>query len=80
VKQALRDWSSQLFAASARASEGSPRPQMATLQGAFERRPLRERSSSEIRRPDKEALDIDVTPLPLRRVLPRLGEPSWARC
>src|SRR5215204_5349282 len=60
VKQALRDWSKQLFAAIGDGIEGSPRRKWAAMQGA-----LNEISASEvefeIRRHDKEALDIDVT-------------------
>ena len=60
VKQALRDWSKQLFAAIGDGIEGSPRRKWATIQ-----KPWGEVSGKEVEveilRHDKEALDIDVT-------------------
>src|SRR3981189_2799935 len=60
VKQALRDWSKQLFAAIGDGIEGSPRRKWATLRSALNEISERE-VEFEILRHDKEALDIDVT-------------------
>src|SRR5204863_9632069 len=60
VKQALRDWSRQLFAAIGDSIEGSPRRKWAAIQSVFGEISGRE-VETEILRQDKEALDIDVT-------------------
>jgi hypothetical protein len=75
VKQALRDWSRQLFAAIGDGIEGSPRHRWATIQ-----RPWGEVSGREVefetRRHDKEALDIDVTRCRFAEFFRALGEPD----
>jgi hypothetical protein len=75
VKQALRDWSSQLFAAISEGIEGSPRRKWATLQGALNDVSARE-VEFEIRRQDEEALDIDVTRCRFAEFFRALGEPE----
>src|ERR1700736_2999305 len=60
VKQALRDWSIQLFAAIGDGIEGSPRRKWATMRSALNEVSERE-VEFEIRRHDEEALEIDVT-------------------
>jgi len=75
VKQALRDWSKELFAAIGDGIEGSPRRKWAAIQSAFGEVSGRE-VEVEILRHDEEAMDPRRDALPLRRVLPRLGEPE----
>src|SRR5216683_4333432 len=60
VKQALRDWSKQLFAAIGDGIEGSQRHKFAAMKSAFDEVTAKE-VEFEILRHDKEALDIDVT-------------------
>ena len=75
VQQALRDWSRQLFAAIGEGIAGSPRRKWATLQGALNDVSARE-VEFEIRRQDKEALDIDVTRCRFAEFFRALGEPE----
>ena len=75
VKQALRDWSRQLFAAIGDGIEGSPRRKWATLQGALNEASARE-VEFEILRHDKEALEIDVTRCRFAEFFRALGEPE----
>jgi predicted ArsR family transcriptional regulator len=75
VKQALRDWSKQLFAAIGEDIEGSPRRKWATMQGALNEVSARE-VEFEILRQDKEALDIDVTRCRFAEFFRALGEPE----
>src|SRR5882672_7380657 len=60
VKQALRDWSKQLFAAIGDRLDDTPRHRWAAMQGALNDVSARE-VEAEILRKDKEALEIDVT-------------------
>src|ERR1700694_333744 len=60
VKQALRDWSKQLFAAIGDSIEGSPRRKWATIQSAWSEVSGRD-IEVEILRHDNEALEFDVT-------------------
>src|SRR5436189_3494596 len=60
VREALRDWSKQLFAAIGDGIEGSPRRKWAAIQSVFGEVSGKE-VEVEILRHDKEALDIDVT-------------------
>src|ERR1700681_2934408 len=60
VRQALRDWSRQLFAAIGDAIEGSRRRKWATIQNAWAEVSLKE-VEVEMLRHDKEALEFDVT-------------------
>ena len=75
VRQALRDWSKQLFAAVGEGIEGSPRRKWATMQSA-----LNDVSAPEvdarILRQDDETLDIDVTHCRFAEFFRALGEPE----
>ena len=75
VKQALRDWSKQLFAAIGHGIEGSPRRKWATIQSVWGEVSGRE-VEVEILRHDKEALDIDVTHCRFAEFFRALGEPE----
>jgi hypothetical protein len=75
VKQALRDWSRQLFAAIGEGVEGSPRRKWAAVQSAWNEISERE-AEFEILRHDKEALDIDVTRCRFAEFFHALGEPE----
>src|ERR1700694_4982807 len=75
VKQALRDWSKELFAAIGDGIEGSPRRKWAAIQSAFGEVSGRE-VEVEILRHDKEALDIDVTRCRFAEFFRALGEPE----
>jgi predicted ArsR family transcriptional regulator len=75
VKQALRDWSKQLFAAIGDGIEGSPRRKWATMQSALNEVSARE-VEFEILRHDKEALEIDVTRCRFAEFFRALGEPE----
>ena len=75
VKQALRDWSRQLFAAIADRIEGGPRRKWAAIQKAFGEVSGRE-VEFEIGRHDEEALDIDVTRCRFAEFFRALGEPE----
>ena len=75
VKQALRDWSKQLFAAIGDSIEGSPRRKWATVQSAWNEISTRE-VEFEILRHDKEALEIDVTRCRFAEFFRALGEPE----
>jgi len=75
VKQALRDWSKELFAAIGDNISGSPRRKWATIQ-----KPWGEVSGREVEvailRDDKEALDMDVTRCRFAEFFRALGEPE----
>src|SRR5260370_18988596 len=75
VKQALRDWSKQLFAAIGDGIEGSPRRKWAAIQSVWGEVSGRE-VEVEILRHDKEALDIDVTRCRFAEFFRALGEPE----
>jgi hypothetical protein len=75
VKQALRDWSKQLFAAIGDGIEGNPRRKWATVQNVWGEVSGRE-VEVEILRHDKEALDIDVTRCRFAEFFRGLGEPD----
>src|SRR4029450_10009314 len=75
VKQALRDWSKQLFAAIGQGIEGSPRRKWAAIQDVFGEVSGKE-VAFEILRQDKEALDIDVTHCRFAEFFRALGEPE----
>jgi L-2-amino-thiazoline-4-carboxylic acid hydrolase len=72
VRQALRDWSRQLFADGI---EGSPRRKWAAIQKVFGEVSGRE-VEFEIRRQDEAALDIDVTRCRFAEFFRALGEPE----
>lgn len=75
VKQALRDWSQQLFVSIGDGIEGSPRRKWATIQSTWGEISGRE-VEVETRRHDKEALDIDVTRCRFAEFFRALGEPD----
>jgi predicted ArsR family transcriptional regulator len=75
VKQALRDWSRQLFAAIGDDIDGSPRRKWATLHSALGEITERE-VDVEMRRHDKEALEFDVTRCRFAEFFRALGEPD----
>jgi predicted ArsR family transcriptional regulator len=75
VKQALRDWSKQLFAAIGDGIEGSPRRKWAAIQTVFGEISGRE-VDFEILRQDKEALELDVTRCRFAEFFRALGEPE----
>jgi L-2-amino-thiazoline-4-carboxylic acid hydrolase len=75
VRNALRDWSRQLFAAVGSGIEGSPRGKWAAMQGAFNDVTARE-VSFDILRKDDEALHIDVTSCRFAEFFRALGEPE----
>ena len=75
VKQALRDWSRQVFAGIGEGIEGSARRKWATVQSAYNM------VSSpgvefEMLRHDQEAMDFDVTRCPFAEFFRALGEPE----
>jgi predicted ArsR family transcriptional regulator len=75
VKQALRDWSKQLFAAIGDGIAGGPRRKWATMHSA-----LGEVTEQEVdfamRRQDEEALEFDVTRCRFAEFFRALGEPD----
>jgi hypothetical protein len=75
VKQALRGWSKQLFAAIGDSIKGSPRRKWATMQSDWNAVSARE-LEFEILRHDKEALEIDVTRCRFAEFFHALGEPE----
>jgi hypothetical protein len=75
VKQALRDWSKQLFGAIGEGIEGSARKKWATIQSVWGEVSGRE-VEVEVLRQDKEALDIDVTRCRFAEFFRALGEPE----
>ncbi len=75
VKQALRDWSKQLFAAIGDGIEGSPRRKWATMHSALGDVTSRE-VEFEMRRHDDEALEFDVTRCRFAEFFRALGEPE----
>ena len=75
VKQALRDWSKELFAAIGETIEGSPRRKWAAIQSVFGEVSGRE-VEVEILRHDNEAMDIDVTRCRFAEFFRALGEPE----
>jgi predicted ArsR family transcriptional regulator len=75
VRQALRDWSKQLFAAIGDTVEGSGRRKWAAMQSALNDVSARE-VEAEILRRDKDALEIDVTSCRFAEFFRALGEPE----
>jgi len=75
VKQALRDWSKQLFAAVGDSVDGSPRRKWAAMHTALAEVTERE-VTVEMRRQDKEALEFDVTHCRFAEFFRALGEPE----
>jgi hypothetical protein len=75
VKQALRDWSRQLFAAIGDGVEGSARRKWATVQSAWNDVTAREVEFETLRH-DDEALELDVTRCRFAEFFRALGEPE----
>ena len=75
VKQALRDWSKQLFAGIGDGIEGGPRRKWAAINTVFGEVSGRE-VEVDILRHDEEALDIDVTRCRFAEFFRALGEPE----
>jgi predicted ArsR family transcriptional regulator len=75
VKQALRGWSKQLFAAVGDGVDGSPRRKWAAMHTAMAE--ITEQAVTvEMRRHDKEALEFDVTDCRFAKFFRALGEPE----
>ena len=75
VKQALRGWSKQLFAAIGDGVDGSPRRKWATIQAAWADISLQD-VTVETHRHDKEALEFDITHCRFAEFFRTLGEPE----
>jgi hypothetical protein len=75
VKDALRGWSKQLFAAVGESVEGSPRRKWAAMHTALAEVTEREVTAEMIRH-DKEALEFDVTHCRFAEFFRALGEPE----
>ena len=75
VKQALRGWSKQLFAAVGDSVDGSPRRKWAAMHTAMADITERE-VTVEMRRHDTEALEFDVTQCRFAEFFRTLGEPE----
>ncbi|MGB8605045.1 L-2-amino-thiazoline-4-carboxylic acid hydrolase [Bradyrhizobium sp.] len=75
VKQALRDWSKQLFAAVGDSVDGGPRRKWAAMHSAMAE--ITEQAVTvEMRRQDKEVLEFDVTHCRFAEFFRALGEPE----
>jgi hypothetical protein len=75
VKQALREWSKQLFAAIGNSIDGSPRRKWAAMHTAMAE--ITERDVSvEMLRHDKEALEFDITRCRFAEFFRALDEPE----
>ena len=75
VKQALSDWSKQVFGAIGDGIDGSPRRKWAAMQCALSDATSRE-VEFEMLRQDKEAMDIDVTRCRFAEFFRALNEPE----
>src|SRR5215211_5974182 len=75
VKQALRGWSKQLFAAIGDGVDGSPRRKWAAMHTAMAEA-TEEDVTVEMRRHDKEALEFDITHCRFAEFFRALGEPE----
>jgi predicted ArsR family transcriptional regulator len=75
VKQALRGWSKQLFAAVGDNVDGGPRRRWAAMHTALAEITERE-VTVEMRRHDEEALEFDVTHCRFAEFFRALGEPE----
>ena len=75
VKQSLRNWSKELFAAIGDGVEGSPRRKWAAIQSVWGEVSGRE-VEVKVLRQDKEALDMDVTHCRFADFFRALGEPE----
>jgi len=75
VRQALRDWSKQVFAAVGNGVDGGPRRKWAAMHTALADVTERE-VTVEMRRHDAEALEFDVTACRFAEFFRALGEPD----
>jgi predicted ArsR family transcriptional regulator len=75
VRQALRDWSKQLFAAVGDSVEGSPRRKWAAMHTAMGEMTEKD-VSVDLLRKDKEALEFDITSCAFAEFFRSLGEPE----
>jgi hypothetical protein len=75
VKQALRDWSKQLFAAIGDSVDGSLRRKWAAMHTAMAESTERD-VTVDMRRHDKEALEFDITHCRFAEFFRALGEPE----
>jgi predicted ArsR family transcriptional regulator len=75
VRQALRTWSKQLFAAMGNGVDGSPRRKWAAMHTALADVTERE-VTVEMRRHDEDALEFDVTECRFAEFFRALGEPD----
>src|SRR5262249_26656105 len=75
ARQALREWSRQIFAAIGAEIGGNPRRKWGALQGALNQVTEPE-VSFEMHRHDKEALEFDVTRCRFAEFFRALGEPE----
>jgi len=75
ARQALRDWSKQLFAAVGESVEGSSRRKWAAMHTALTEVTERE-VTVEMRRHDEHALEFDVTHCRFAEFFRALGEPE----
>ena len=79
VRQALRDWSKQLFAAVGDSIQGSKRRKWAAMQAALTEITERE-VTFEMKRQDKEVLEFDVTDCRFANSFARWMNQNSARC
>ena len=75
VKEALRDWSKQLFAAIGASIEGRPRRKWAAMHTAMVEATTQE-VGVEMLRHDEEALEFDITHCRFAEFFRALGEPE----
>jgi predicted ArsR family transcriptional regulator len=75
ARQALRDWSQQLFAAVGKSVEGSPRRKWAAMHTALADVTEREVTVA-MHRHDEEALEFDITHCRFAAFFRALGEPE----
>lgn len=75
VKDALRQWSKDLFAAIGNSVEGSPRRKWAAMHTAMAEMTERDVTVA-MRRKDKEALEFDITQCRFAEFFRALGEPE----
>lgn len=75
VKDALRDWSAELFAAIGRQIDGPPREKWAAMHKAMGEISAKD-VRVELRRQDREALEFDITACRFAEFFRALGEPD----
>ena len=75
VKEALRGWSKELFAAIGDSVDGSPRRKWAAMHSAMAEATEQD-VTVEMRRHDKEALEFDITHCRFAEFFRALGEPE----